>query len=420
MDIATVDKWNVSLRERESAVSLEIRVARSVAEVEALRPLWTDWQAHPNSDLDFYTLVLRTRPEILRPHVMVVYRDGSPEAMLVGRLEKRQVELRVGYLSLPSPKITSLTFICGGLLGNPSPEGCAALAREISLSLRSGEAAVAYFSWLRVDSPLYASVTTTGNLFCRDSCPVVQAHRAASLPPQVDQFYNRLSPKARKNQRWQSKKFLRDHPNEIKVDCLFEASDLDRMFLDVEAVAKKTYQRGLDVGFVDTAEMRDRLRQQAEKGWLRAYILYIKNRPAAFWIGTLYKGTFHSDLLGYDPYHARYSPGMFLIMSVIENFCKSPENSVSAIDFGLGDAQYKQVLGDRKWDEASVYLFAATLLGAGVNLMRVPIVLLDGVAKHVMRRTTVLCNIKRSWRNVVRERGNSLSSEDVETIKMQG
>ena len=397
-----------------------VRVLRSTAEVEEIRWLWQRWQWHPNSDIDHYLNVLQSGIGI-RPHVMVVYRGPSPEALLVGRLEERRVELKVGHLNVRSPRVRSLTFIYGGLLGNLSPEGADSVAREILDSLRCNEAPIAYFNCLPADTPLYRSIAGIRSILSRDHFPKRQSHRAMAVPGSVDDFYGSLSPKVRKNQRWQSKKLLQDCPNEVRVDYLFEASDLDRMFVDVEAVAKKTYQRGLRVGFVDSAEMRGRLRLQAEKGWLRAYVLYIKSRPAAFWMGTLYKRTFHSDRMGYDPHYARYSPGMFLIMKVIEGFCggEGPERT-SVIDFDLGDAQYKQVLGDRTWDDASIYLFGATLHGAGLNLMRTPIVLLDSVANRFMKRTAVLRNIKRAWRNVLRERRNSLSPEERETTNIHG
>ena len=54
------------------------------------------------------------------------------------------------------------------------------------------------------------------------------------------------------------------------------------------------------------------------EGWLRAYLLYLGDRPCAFWIGMLYNGPFVSEYMSYDPEFRQFSPGMVLIMRVIE------------------------------------------------------------------------------------------------------
>ena len=67
----------------------EIRIARTVPEVEGLREAWTGWPGHRDSDIDFYLMINQAHPEILRPHVIALYRDGKPDAILIGRLDKK-------------------------------------------------------------------------------------------------------------------------------------------------------------------------------------------------------------------------------------------------------------------------------------------------------------------------------------------
>jgi len=376
-----------------------VQVARTISEVEALRPLWTGLQWHPNSDVDFYLHVVRSRPEFLRPHVIVVHRGGRPEAMLVGRLEQKAIEVKIGYLSLLKRKARSLTFIYGGVLGNLSSEGSDALVREILGSLQGGEAAVAYFSHLKADSPFYESITKLTRFLSRDHFPLLQVHRVMTLPGSLEQLHRRLSPEVWKNKRW--KKLLRDYSGAVTVHSYCEPADLERVFTDVEEIAKKTYQRGLGVGFVDSPEMRDRLHLLAQKGQLRAFVLYIADKPCAFWMGTLYGSTFHSDCTqGYDPSYSKYSPGMLVMMKAIEGFY-GPNGSdrVREIDFGLGDAPYKALLGNREWQDASLYMFAPTLRGVAMNVIRMPAIILDRFARRVLDWTKSLEQIKRAWRS---------------------
>jgi CelD/BcsL family acetyltransferase involved in cellulose biosynthesis len=172
------------------------------------------------------------------------------------------------------------------------------------------------------------------------------------------------------------------------------------MIQDVDGIARKTYQRGLGVGFTDSFEMHRRLSLEAEKGWLRGYVLYVQNAPSAFWIGTLYLGTFHSDYMGYDPALGKYSPGMFLAVKVIEELCNGSDSGgqIYKIDFGLGDAQYKEVLGDSEWSDASLYIFPCSFKGIGLNVVRTSAAILERVARRALEESGLLGKVKKMWR----------------------
>lgn len=377
----------------------DVRVARSVSEVEALRPVWTTLQRHPNSDIDFYLTILGSRPEIVRPHVIVVYRGERPDAMLVGRLEHRRFDLKIGYKAFFSPRCRSLTFIYEGLLGNGSPENSKLMLEEIMRSLRQGEADLAFFNSLKVDSPIYCFAASLPGFLSRDNFPDRREHWTMKLPRSIDEFYLGLSPKVRRNRRQEANRLLRDHLNDVKIRCLREADEVELMIQDIEEVAKSTYHRGLGVGFQDSVEMRRRLHLEAQQGRLRAYILYVAGKPCAFWLVTLYGGVLHGLFTGYDPDFAKYSPGTFMLLRVIEDSVRS---NVKEMDFGFGDAWYKQFFCNCKWYEASIYIFAPNLRGLGLNLLRTPTVAVDKAARRVLGKTKLLTRVKRTWRKMLR------------------
>jgi len=184
------------------------------------------------------------------------------------------------------------------------------------------------------------------------------------------------------------------------VVCYRGLSELDKTFADVEEIARKTYQRGLGVGFADNARVRSRLALGAKKGWLRAYVLYLGGRPAAFWIGMLYRRTFVGEFLGFDPEFRSLSPGMFLMMKVLETLCdRAAGDVVDRVDFGLGDAEYKRVLADKAWQEASVYIFSPNCKGLVLKLLRMMANLTNEAAKKGLMAANVLPRFKRMWRD---------------------
>jgi hypothetical protein len=386
------------------------RVIRTSEEVEDIRDVWMSWHSHPNADIDFYLTVQRLRPTILRPHVIVVYNDGRPEGMLVGRIEHRNVECSIGYKRIFNPLARVMRFVYSGQLGNLSEEAAQAAVKEVVHSLHRGEADVASFSLIRGDSPLCNAAKRMPGMLSRDYLPAPQKHWSMTMGNTAEWKLG-ISRKVRKNQRW--KKLARDFSDRIRIDCLRNPGDLERMIPDMEEIAKKTYQRGLGTGFMDDAATRERLRFEAEKGWLRIYVLHLANRPCAFWSGTRYGDTFFSGDMGYDSADSQYSPGMFLIMKVIEGFqtCDGNEG-ISRIDWGFGDAEYKQDLSDEKWYESSLSIWALTPTGVKLNLESTVTRLIDRTAKTVLQRAALLQKAKRRWRDGLRQVGGKRAPEN--------
>jgi hypothetical protein len=386
--------------------NIEVRVARSVPEVEALREPWMGWPGHRDSDIDFYLMILQAYPEMLRPHVVAIYRGGKPEAILVGRLDKKKVTFNVGYIRGVGSWARCLTFVYGAIHGNASPENTQILVDEVLNSLKRDEADVALLEFVPLESDLYRIALTAPRGLCRDTLPASQGHEILVVPDSIDEIYRRMSGTRREGIRRGIRKFLARADGKARIECYRRESEFDVLFRDAEEIAKKTYQRGLGAGFATTPEVRERLGLAARKGWLRAYLLYVDDCPVAFWIGTIYNKSFASEYLGYDPKFRQFSPGMFLIMRVIEGFCTGTgDDVVKELDFGLGDAEYKAALCSRGWLEASVYIFAPTLKGIGLKGMRATARAVDGAARKLLVSTNLLPRLKRLWRDRLRRGG---------------
>jgi Acetyltransferase (GNAT) domain len=377
--------------------SRNIRVLKTLPELEEVRPLWDSWPGNRDSEMESYMTFLRSNRAAIRPHVVVVERRGEPDAILVGRLDLGQISCRVGYLRLNLPA-RILVFVYGAFRGHPSAENYDLIVSSVLQSLSAGEADAAYMNFLREDSELCKLAKKKPGVLSRDYLHVTQQHFAASLPTSVDAFHRNLSPKVRKNQKWQTKKLDEQFLGDVTIRCFQKQSEIEELAADAEHLASRSYQRGLRVGFFDSPATREHLRLKAERGWLRGYVLYLGGKPSAFWIGDVNQSTFGSDYLAYDPTFGKYSPGMYLIMKVIEGFCGGHREGVTAVDFGPGHAQYKEILSTEEWLETSVYIFAPTLKGTSLNLVRTFIGGIDQTLKKALARTKLLRKIKKAWR----------------------
>jgi hypothetical protein len=398
-----------------TSLPVSVRVLRNNREIEELRAAWMRLHRHPNSDIDFFFAVLGSSPSILRPFVLVLDHNEEPSVILVGRVETIRPDFRIGYAHLPRPSVCALVFIYAGLLGNPSSTDCELLVRAITGSLKQGEADIALFNHLRKDSPLYPAVLHQSGFFFHDFCPSLSVHRQLILPGSETEFWAGLSPKMRRNLRWQIKKLLNAYPGSVAIECFTKLCDLEEMIRQLECIATKTYQRGLGVGFVDTPGERAFMQLKMKRGWLRTYILSLNGKPSAFWSGTLYQGVFHSDYMGYDPACRQYSPGIFLLIKVIEMFCcQKADCKIEAVDFGLGDAKYKSYFADSHWLDASLWIYAPTIRGAALNAYRTSTLLADRIARRIVGEE-LQEKIKKLWRSRSAriEQAHSASSSEI-------
>jgi hypothetical protein len=374
-----------------------IEVARDLTQVLALRPAWQELVRDPNADMDFYLTVIQSRSEILRPHVIVLKRGGVVHTILVGRVERKSLEIRLGYgtVSLPSARI--LTLIHGGLLGHDSEEHVSALAGSVLKSLAAHEADVAWFYGLDADSAFYRTARNVGGFFTRDYFPGWIERWKVRLPSTYEELHRQLSANTRHNLKRYSKRLGEASGGQLTVKSFRDPSDVEWVLRDTEVIAAKSYHRGLGVGFVHNDENSRLMKLAGNQGWLRAHILYLKGRPCAFWNGFLYGKTFFTSTTGYDPDFRDYRPGTFLLQKMFEDLCA--ERVADEVDFGFGDAQYKRDWCADHRLQASLFLFAPSVKGVFLNSIRTPLVGASNVGRRVLARTGTLQRLKRAWRD---------------------
>jgi len=375
---------------------LEVRVARSPEQIDEVRQAWSRLSQHRDSDIDFCAQIIWAREGVIRPHVIQVYRDGEPAVLLVGRLERHRMISKIGYLKLPGVAAQALAFPYGGLLGKASSEDCKEIVSSLLASLRDGEADLAILDHLPVGTPFHDYALQIPGFASRDCLAKPEVHYAMTLPMDIKEVYASLSSNHRSDLKRKSKKLLAEHQDKVEVRCYRSTDELEELIRNAEAIARKTYQRGLGVGFQDTDEIRKRLRLAAEKGWLRAYVLFLSGAPAAFWIGDLYRSIFCSDYLAFDPVFTPLSPGTYLLMKTVEEFCAT---GVGKIDFGFGEARYKEQFGNSPSNEATVLIFSPRAKGMLLNGMRTMTGLAENLVRKTLDRARLLPTLKKFWRS---------------------
>jgi hypothetical protein len=387
---------SIPLRDSRTAsvMEAEIRVLRSVSELEEIRSVWESWPGHRDSDIDFFLTVVRSSPETIRPHVIVAYRDGHPDAILIGRIDKTTFPLRLAYWKLPAPRVRLLTFVIGAQRGNSSPEMSELLLNEALGSLQRGEADLARLEFVRLGSPLYRLAQILPGKLGRDHSAVSQPQWSMDLPQTYEDVLKALSHDLRKELRRTTKRIESDFRT-VTVKCFERPDELETMLADIEDVAVRSYQRRIGVGFRSSEYMRQLLLFQAKRARLLGYVLYVEDKPRAFSLGCLYNGVFYSDDIGFDPDFSKYSPGTVLQARVLEDLCA---RGIKSIDFGPGDALYKARFATTRHEEASLYLYPSNSRGVALNSLRIVTIAATESSKKVASQVHILPWIKRKLR----------------------
>lgn len=125
-------------------------------------------------------------------------------------------------------------------------------------------------------------------------------------------------------------------------------------------LSARTYQaRLLNAGLPEDAASRRAMLEAAEAGWMRAFLLHASGQPIAYLSLPVTGATLVYAHLGYDPDHARLSPGTVLQMEALERLFA--EQRFRWFDFTEGDGAHKALFGTHSIACSSVMLLESTL-----------------------------------------------------------
>jgi hypothetical protein len=182
----------------------------------------------------------------------------------------------------------------------------------------------------------------------------------------------------------------------VRYETFDGLEDVDPFRQAAEQVARITYQRGLGAGFVNNEENRQRLILAARKGWLRAYVAFLEDKPLAFWYGERVGDTLYLIWTGFDPSYRKFEIGTILFLKMVEDVLSC---GIKEIDYGLGWAQYKERFGDYCLEEQNLAIYAPTLKGYALNSLCALTDLGSWAGSRLLSWLNLRDRIKRIWRS---------------------
>lgn len=386
---------------------MPVKVIQTLEGLAKIRTYWEQWQVHVNSDMAQFELLCQLRPEVMLPCVLVVEKNGIVQALVAARLEQTRVAPSIGYLKLPRVPARVIAVIHQGILGNLDKDGAQEVLQKLKLMLAAGEADAVDFHHLHEDSPLLQALHQQGPRIYCEKTPRWSTHREMILPSKGS-LLETLRSKHRTHMRKREKELEDAYSGRIAWRWLTHIDDIPSLCTNLENVAATTYQRGLGAGFFYNEEFRQRFELFARRDQLRVQILEIDGKLKSFWFGFVYGNSFHSSETGYDTSLRDYEVGTLMFVRMVDELTKE---GIQTLDFGLGDAYYKERFGHRSWRETSVWLFAPTLKGT----ILMTYVRLLGSVEQTARRLVCHLGLRDKIKNIWRR--NRTKGQSATTVR---
>jgi len=375
----------------------QVVVARTVEEAESMRGDWeTAGVSDIDSDIDYFLTVVRHGPHVVRPHVVLIRRPGRPALMGIARLELLGVPLSVGYRTVLRPQLRAIVVTFGGLVGTAGADDERALIGELRRPLDTGEADMLLLRKIDVAGTLRDVVADGASWARRSHAQPETRHWAAAVPRTADEFLAGRSADTRSKLRRKHRQLERKYGDGLRLRRFQHPAEMAEMCRDMEAVASRTYQWGLGASYSGSPLELGLIELGMRRGWFRAWMLYLQDRPVAFWLGNKYAGNFSMSQTGFDPDYTRQSVGRYTLFRALEDLCAAGD--VTWLDFGPGDADYKAAFAVPQRTESDVFVMRRGLRPVAVNLAATALSLVNGWGRHLAKETDWGRRLKRTWR----------------------
>ena len=236
-------------------------------------------------------------------------------------------------------------------LGTANCEWQRQLLSACATFVREQDATYLLIEDLEQSDPLFAAAESLHRDGFRIYSPSgLQERLKIEFPPQADEYWKKFSSKTRNTFRRKQKKI-----GASRLVRVTEPGQVAEFLEAAHGISQRTWQSaqlGLRIRNDDTeAQLFTFLAIQHA---LRSYLLYVDERPIAFLIGTQFRGHFSYEEVGYDRDFADRSPGLVLLLHVLDDLLTS--DPPRRFDFGGGEADYKKLFATTTSTSGSVWL----------------------------------------------------------------
>lgn len=256
----------------------------------------------------------------------------------------------------PNWKLCGFRLAGGQFLGGQSrPDQTDRLLRLAISHASKVKAAFLLIEDVDVSSALYRSVQEQAARGCELFVSHdFQPRRYIDFPAQAADYWKTFSSRSLSKFRRNLKKF-----GQTQLERVTELEQIPEFLQAAHEISLQSWQSrqfGLRIRN-DDAELRQ-LSILAQHGLLRSYLWRVEGKPAAFAVCNQNGGCFRYEEIAFRVEFSQYSPGRTMLHQIVEDLLS--HNSPRFLDFGGGDAEYKQQFSNRESRSGTVWLVPST------------------------------------------------------------
>jgi len=201
----------------------------------------------------------------------------------------------------------------------------------------------------------------------------------------MDDYLATFSGKTRNTLRRKIKKFAEASGGEIAWRTYATPDEMAEFHRLAREISAKTYQeRLLDAGLPESDDFRAEMMARAARGLARGHLLFLQGKPISYLYLPVEDDRLIYAYLGYDPEHAKLSPGTVLQWLVVEALYA--ERRFRYFDFTEGQGAHKELFGTNSLFCGNVYFLEDTFRNRlTVALHRGLTALSDGIVRILDR-----------------------------------
>ena len=300
------------------------------------------------------------------PAQLVVARNGAgsePDCLAVVARESVPLRYRVARRQFANVNLRCVELLGGRTLG--ASDG-AALERIVTgVFQQFHDVDGIYLKSVPDDAALWSTLQANGwrvggaHAYRPDG---ERAFHYAEFPPTFEGYLGEFRKKQRYNLKRQVRLMAEANGNQLAMELIDQPGQIDGFLADIRAITANSWKADLEEPAPDLASQPDVLRAVAAAGLLRGYVLRAAGRPAAYALGYRYENIYHYANIAYDKDFAAQSPGAVLLLMMIEDLIDKA--GIRFMNFGITDANYKRVFGNRHIKDASVVILRPGLRSA--------------------------------------------------------
>lgn len=376
-------------------------IARTEEDARELLQSWecTDHGEMPRSTdaaASFFLPFLQARSGFNTPHVALWRDGGKPDGILVGRRSVGRPSLTLGPLNIPMPRLRTLDITYGGLEAR-SATTAAKQATYLRQLLAADDLDCISIHHLPEGTEI-AKLLQSGLRWRGDGGPVFTGHWFSGLNDRDGQPVHANSSKTRRNFRRKDRKFDDTFNGEVEVRELRSTDEVETLLATAAGIGARSYQAGIGVGVRDNPRWRAILSILAASGDLRGYLLDAGGESVAYAVGSVCGDTCTLMATSFLPEHRQVAPGTYLVRRVIERL---QQEQLRWLDFGFGEAPYKELHGTLHRRDMTLHLFANSRAARTARALDIGVKWVDRTARRLLEST----GLQDTARRLRRRRG---------------